>query len=310
MFNLFNKKEAPLLGLQGSGGGLGFLVGGGEPGVSGQTEYTTAGTYNWTAPADAEYYGISIVVVGGGGGSRMAKSGSQYGAGGGGGGLRWRNAYPVTAGQTYTVVVGSRGAGSDPNGGSNPTTDGGRSYFVSPSVLYADGGSGGGANQSPGGQGSVPSPLIGGGNGGAGADSDGSGGGHGGGGGAGGYTGNGGEAKSSPSDPTATPPGGGGGASFSGGGGVGIFGQGPDGTWEFGGGTGGSGGGTGGNYGDATNSAFGGAYGGGGGCHDNGAPSSVHNKLFGGPGAVRIIWGPEREFPNTGTGNNGDPAPA
>jgi hypothetical protein len=30
MFNLFNKKEAPLLGLQGSGGGLGFLAGGGS----------------------------------------------------------------------------------------------------------------------------------------------------------------------------------------------------------------------------------------------------------------------------------------
>ena len=120
---------------------LGF--GGGEPGVSGQTEYTTAGTYNWPAPADAEYYGISIVVVGGGGGSRANRSGSNYGSGGGGGGLRWRNAYPVTAGQTYTVVVGSSGAGS-PGPGNSQADSGGTSYFVSPSVLYAEGGTGGG----------------------------------------------------------------------------------------------------------------------------------------------------------------------
>ena len=260
----------------------------------GEVEFTTPGTHSWTAPVSAAHFGISIVVVGGGGGTRYRTPSSNYGAGGGGGGLRWRNAYPVTAGTSYEIKVG---AGSQSAPGT--VLNGGESYFISPSILYAEGGQGGkDSSVSAGGGGSpTSSPLIGGGDGGNGYDSEQSGGGAGAGGGAGGYSGNGG--SKAPGGSGTNGAGGAGGGGFGGGGGVGIFGQGPNGSYGFNQGAGGSGGTDGGYYASPTAGGKGGTYGGGGGCIDN-AGSFPQTNADGGGGAVRIIWGPGRQFPNTG----------
>jgi len=76
----------------------------------GQKEYTVAGTYSWTCPADVT--SVSVVCIGGGGGSSTpnqtwtGSSGNPAGDGGGGGGLGYKNNISVTPGQSYTVVVG------------------------------------------------------------------------------------------------------------------------------------------------------------------------------------------------------------
>ena len=277
------------------------------PATPGEVEFTTPGTYNWVAPHSAAHYGISIVVIGGGGGlGSRDGSNSTYGQGGGGGGLRWRNAYPVTAGATYQIKVGAGGQnGPSYNGG-----DGETSHFVGPTVLYAEGGTGGrNSAESPGGGGSpTSSPLIGGGNGGYGYDSENSGGAYGGGGGAGGYSGNGGNAAK-PGAPRTAGAGGSGGGGFGGAGGVGIYGQGSSGNEGFNNGFGGSGGTDGKSYASSPDGGAGGLYGGGAGCVDNGGPFPEAH-ADGGGGAVRIIWGTGREFPNTLTGDGATPAPA
>ena len=81
----FFKKEAPLLGLQGSGGGLGFLAGRGGPTLAtGGTKYTynnkiihvftNTGPNPFIVPKD---FTAEVFVVGGGGG------GGYFGGGGG-----------------------------------------------------------------------------------------------------------------------------------------------------------------------------------------------------------------------------------
>ena len=251
--------------------------------VVGQVEYTTQGTYSWTCPPGV--FSVDAVCIGGGGSGSVHQN-STSGGGGGGGGLGWKNGISVTPGQSYTVVVG------------------GNSYFINDTIvkgergLNADqagsaftGGTGGGY------------VGDGGGNGGTGGNSDGTDGG--GGGGAGGYSGNGGngapgyvQGANSGFDGQ----GGGGGGGSNGwdagtphgggeGGGTGILGQGPNGTGgvnygtNFGNGTAGSGG-------------SGKSYGGGGrGAATGSGPSG------GGTGAVRLIWGRNRDFPNINTGN-------
>lgn len=261
--------------------------------TTGQTAYTSPGTYSWVCPADVYY--VNVVAVGGGGGGLGTTVG---GHGGGGGGLGWINNYAVTPGTAYTVVVGAGGLY-----GSSPTA-GGNSYFVSTSTVC---GFGGGAASSiipgPGGAGGACFPSTQGGQGGSGASTSNVGVG---GGGAGGYSGNGGAGggtATAGSSGTGGAGGGGGGSNVANGrggagGGVGILGQGTSGA---GGATGtaanGGGGGSGGASGTA--SGFGGAYGGGG----AGADTTSYAAGSGGSGAVRIIWGPNRAFPSTNTGD-------
>ena len=79
--------------------------------VVGQKEYTVAGTYSWTCPANVT--SVSVVCVGGGGGSSIPGqtwTGTGAGDGGGGGGLGYKNNISVTPGQSYTVVVGGNDA--------------------------------------------------------------------------------------------------------------------------------------------------------------------------------------------------------
>ena len=90
-------------------------------------EYTTPGTYSWTAPAGVG--SVCVVAVGGG------ASGS-YNGGGGGGGLGWKNYIPVVPGQSYTVVVGA--AGTTPI--SSDGQDGSDSYFINTGTVAGLGG--------------------------------------------------------------------------------------------------------------------------------------------------------------------------
>lgn len=255
------------------------------PAIIGQQAYTTAGTFSWVAPSGVT--SVSVVAVGGGGGGQRLTSL----AGGGGGGLGWKNNITVVPGNSYTVVVGAGGIGGACNG--QP------SYFISCGTVAGLGG----ATPSSGGGGAGGSRVgDGGGNGGstsAGANYGGAG--------AGGYSGNG--------STSGTGVGGSGGAGSGGGnvaicgfnqgmggGGVGILGQGANGAYPAGGGSGGATG--------QTPSAVGctpagGLYGGGGSwTGTGGSGSGNYYNGNGARGAVRIIWpGTFRQFPSTCTGN-------
>jgi hypothetical protein len=203
------------------------MVSGGPSGpAQGQQQYTTPGTYTWVAPAGVT--SICVVCVGGGAGNT-----SNFNAGGGGGGaLAWDNNIAVTAGSSYTIVVGAGGVGSiDPEGNA-----GGNSSFSVGPVRANGGGSSGSAWA-----GGTTFGGDGGGNGGDGKISNL----NGSGGGAGGYTGVGGKGATRFETPTAGAGGAGGGGWAGditynedgsiyinyggGGGGVGLLGQGSNG---------------------------------------------------------------------------------
>lgn len=243
--------------------------------VTGQQAYTSSGTYSWVAPSGVT--SVSVVAVGGG------NSGCNYGGGGGGGGLGYKNTYAVTAGSSYTVVVGT---GQRNPVGCSVAAD---SYFVSTAVVKG----GAGVNATGG-----TYTGDGGGNGGPRGTNNVCCAGQSGGGGAGGYSGNGGKGISNPgaSGRTAGSGGGGGGGGATyGGGGVGLLGQGANGSIAT---VAGGGGSCGGNGKEANGVCIsGGLYGGGSGGGSGGSQK-------GSTGAVRIIWpGNTRTFPSTNTGN-------
>lgn len=258
---------------------------------TGQVEFTTPGTYSWTAPAGVT--SVCAVCVGAGGGGREYSPFYIFCWGGAGGGLGWKNNISVTPGQSYTVVVGA----------GNSAADGGDSYFINTSTVR--GGGGNAVSGSP--AGTALGGTWTGDGGGEGGDAYGGSSYFSAGGGAGGYSGNGGNGGRRTGSNTATNGGngaggggGGGGGNFNftsisagrGGGGVGIYGEGASGAGGLAGtypgtGQGGSGGGNGGG-------GAGGLYGGG--------ASGIEFDTSGTPGAggaVRIIWGPGRAFPST-----------
>ena len=101
------------------------------------TQFTTAETTSWTAPAGVstvEY----LVVAGGGGGGNGYDSG---GGGGGAGGMVLTGYLDVIPGETYTVTVGSGGTGGADTRANNNGTAGNDSVFGSITAL------GGGAGQ-------------------------------------------------------------------------------------------------------------------------------------------------------------------
>jgi len=276
----------------------------------GQVQFTTPGTFSWTAPPNV--FEVSAVAIGGGGGGSQS---TNAGSGAGGGGLGWRNRIQVTPGTSYTVQVGA--------GGTRPATtvvgsggNGGQSFFINATIVAGNGGAAALDNNS-----SQPAGGTfvgeGGGNGGAGGqriDTNQAGGG----GGAGGYTGAGGRGGGTLTPTAGTGGGGGGGGRATGGsgtagsgGGVGIFGAGANGaaglqSTDGKGGGGGSGGGNGAFFGSGTASVYSngvfntpGTFGGGAGASD-----LAGNEISaGGGGAVRIIWGEGRAFPATRTAN-------
>ena len=107
----------------------------------GQQAFTTAGTYTWVAPTIST---ACVVCVGGGGGGGSSGSGSGGGGGAGGASLRYVNDIAITAGASYTVVVGARGTAGVFNVGSSEGGYGGSSYFSTTSTVLAKGGGGGG----------------------------------------------------------------------------------------------------------------------------------------------------------------------
>ena len=139
--NFWFKKEKPLVGLTGMGGGVGSnLVGGGptEFSASGGTETTPGNGYKYhtftsTGAATFTVYNgpvdIQLLVVAGGGGA-----GGYRCSGGGAGGLIYYGttsststagaSIPVTSG-THSIQVGAGGTGGDPNSSLNGTP----SYF-------------------------------------------------------------------------------------------------------------------------------------------------------------------------------------
>ena len=123
MSNSWFKKEKPLMGLLGSGGGL------------------AQGSAPEPVPFTLRYF----ITAGGGGGG-----GGQGAGGGGAGAIRMvADATPYVSVDTpYPIQLGARGDGSGPSG---PTpgegADGGNSYFTGPTV-NAGGGGGGGASNS------------------------------------------------------------------------------------------------------------------------------------------------------------------
>ena len=155
--------------------------------LAGEAVFTTPGVYEWTVPAGVT--SVSAVAVGGGGSGGVRNNG--YAAGGTGGSLGWKNAIPVTPGETVTITVGAGGTKVDQALGTANGVTGGASSFGT--VLAAPGGSGGGTGGTPvsgvapavgadgGGTGGLPQNSVG-----AGSS---------GGGGAAGYSGNGGTAS-------------------------------------------------------------------------------------------------------------------
>lgn len=253
----------------------GVLVEGSTPDpTQGQAEYTTSGSYTWTAPSGVT--SVCVVCVGGGGA--------------GGGALAYRNNITVVPGTGYSVVVGAGGVATGP--GLNTGTSGGDSSFSDgTNTTTAEGGVTGSETYSD------PAGTYDGGGRGGYAEN---GGGYSGGG-AGGYSGDGGITGFGASTSTDGQGGGGGGGAWAywGGGGVGIYGEGANGSAGTadnstdGPGKGGSGGGDGGYGTNGGNAVTGGLYGGGYGSRWNGNQ--------GGGGAVRIIWGSSRSFPSTNT---------
>ena len=297
----------------------------------GSTEYLSPGTYSWIAPANVT--SVSVVAVGSGAGGTSilndlyqinGQSSSHQYSSGGGGGLAWKNNITVVPGNTYTVVVGTPGQGQQVVLGSGTynlaSAYGETSYFQSKSLVAGGGGGQNDLLNFPSGSWQFQNPPNSGGNYiGDGGGNGGSGAWHGespvdypspwhtpsklvSGAGAGGYSGSGGtgtryysangvlDSSGWYGQPQSGSGGGSGGSSGgSRGGGVGVFGKGVDGNSLVG--FGGSGGDTQGNHG------------GGGG-----------QNWSGGPGAVRIVWGPGRAYPATAVGNvatvaaGGDPA--
>jgi len=195
IFGDFFKKEAPLLGLQGSGGGLGFLAGrGGARGTlsgSGGAVYTQ-GDYKlhvFTFPNSDSFVvtdatpnaTVEIFMVASGG-----SGAPDQGNGGGGGGIVWTNnggivisdgTYPITisgASQNHAPGPGNpiNARGGDtvfgPSGGITLRAKGGGfgGYFspnIDKGLDYRTGGCGGGMGNIPGAN--LPAPDVIGGNG-------------------------------------------------------------------------------------------------------------------------------------------------
>lgn len=258
----------------------------------GQHTQTATGSRDFVVPEGVTE--ISAVLVGGGQGADNI----PRGRGGDGASLRWMNRIPVVPGETLRLEVGEGGRNS-----TNPEERVGKNtslYRGEDLLLRAAGGGNVGST-------SLSVPDVGGGNGGRGALGGDNG--PGGGGGAGGYTGNGGNGGNALVESHPGEGGGAGGGSYyltdsngshhaTPGGGVGLMGQGTDGAA--------------GTRGDAMLGGRGGSGGTDGtwvsiGLYGAGARGQSSNSQFGavngGNGAIRLIWGPVRLYPNTRTGN-------
>ncbi len=306
MSELNPKKEAPMGGMEGLGGGASSLLFHNSPRVYavGQVVFDGNNTNaTWTVPDNV--YSISVVAVGRGDGGRGE-------AGANGGGLAYANDIPVTAGATltYTTHAAAASYGASTSGQSTlsgpasggqaawtvngPSANNGTSFagwFTGTPGSSRNGQKGGAyVNKGSGWGGAVDMA---------------------GGGGAAGYSGDGGTGVINSGGGAGAGGGGGAGAGETinawggdyagGGGGVGLLGEGSSGAggvtsgYGGGGGSGGSAGTTG--TGSPDQPGDGGNYGGGGGARGPG-----WSEAKGGGGGIRIIYpGHERKYPSTRT---------
>ena len=155
IFSDFFKKEAPLLGLQGSGGGLGFLAGSGAGFIEATGGYVSEAVgddshlykyHLWMdgTPAPLKNFTVGsrktldVLVVGGGGG------GGGYAAGGGGaGGVLYGQVTADLDETARAVTIGGGGAHGASWG--NNGSDGGNSSIILNGVTCTGGGGKGGA---------------------------------------------------------------------------------------------------------------------------------------------------------------------
>lgn len=292
--------------------------------------FTTEGTHSWVVPDGLT--SISAVAVGAGGSGASAGD-YRTATGGAGGGLAWMSNISVTPGDTLYIKVAGDTAGQW--GGNNQHTNGlaGADSWISygsssvssaTKIIHGTGGGGGLIYQTNGvhlttsssrgvalhgtEHASTSGTTSGGGSGGlGGAEYYGAQGSGGSGGGAGGYTGQGGD-YSTPNPTANTGAGasiqntwnGSGNSGGSSGGGVGVYGKGLTGTSSSRAGSGGNG-----TNPDAGSNTW--RYGGGG--SGKGHTYGSWSGGTGGAGAVRIIWGDGRSYPDTNTTNahNVDP---
>lgn len=314
----------PILSALGGGSAKGF-GGGSGPHPTGEAVFFTLGTTNWTVPKGVRY--ISVLAVGAGGAGGEIRSSSTDS--GGGGALAWANEIRVSSSSTVEVFVGntiSTGPGSYSRGGEDSyvrvdDTDvvragGGNTNFTGGAVLVGTGYSGGsGASYySKGGGGAAGYSANGGSEASAGTGGSGAGGGYG-------------RQSNSPTTVYSTYRRYEGGA---GGGGVGLYGGSGDVPASIYGAFGGQGGslqveqthadtglliratGLSGQNGHSTSSGVGGFPGGGGGSSArfyrvwaDGSRSPYdyyYPSALGAPGAIRIIYGPDRLFPASDIG--------
>jgi len=156
MFNEQHKKEMPILGMLGMGGGIArsggpeiFETSGGSVISSGSDTYHvflyTGSPQTFTVSGSPGSLTAKVLVIGGGASGGFSADGIS--GGGGAGGVQYYTSYPITDGQT-TVVVGDAGANPGdrttiaPNGSIN---DGEDTTFGS-AIGY---GGGGGAHEFP-----------------------------------------------------------------------------------------------------------------------------------------------------------------
>lgn len=99
----------------------------------GQASYTTSGSYTWLCPSGVTNVCISVCGAGGYGGANSTVS---RGSGGGGGGFAYLNNLSVSPGTNYNLQVGTAGG----TGGVGGT---GSSWFNAFDYLYATGGANG-----------------------------------------------------------------------------------------------------------------------------------------------------------------------
>ena len=122
---------------------------GGSSGSGGMYRWTTTGSTTWTVPSGFTTFWIICIGAGGGSGGARAQDddgcdGSASGGGGGGGMSQW--SYNLTAGNSYSVTVGTGGNGGTSSGGSvGGPGGGGGSTIVSGSGVSITAGGGGGS---------------------------------------------------------------------------------------------------------------------------------------------------------------------
>ena len=134
----------------------GATGGAADPPGTGSITQLFPGTYTWTCPPGVtQVTSVVVTGAGGGGGDQNTTIG---GGGGGGGGVGKSSSVSVTAGNTYTYVVGTGGAAGSSSGGGN----GSNSMFTGDTQTITGIGGTGGSYGGSGGAGGVGGTYTGG----------------------------------------------------------------------------------------------------------------------------------------------------